>query len=363
MYPSLETPVLHAFQFAYNFNSAVTFFILYNTLDVPLSANSVVTLLVNSRGWNFLRVVFSQTRNFTVIAFNGWIYSIEFFSHLPWKTEFAVRFFTVLNIFFTIQDFWATYACPDTQSLPWKFSLYWIYFYISRFLRNLPLPWKTKCALNSPYWIYMFYHSAFLSNLRLPWKIQVALKCFTVLKYFSHSGFLSNLRVPWKTKCALNSLYWIYIFIIQDFWATSVCPEKHELPWYFSLYWNIFIIQEFWATCACSESRVCPEFTVLNIYFFHSGFLSNLLLPWKIRVALIFFTVLKCFYHSGVLSNLRLPWKHFALKFFKTGGRPPPWPPLVWITITTTSIKRSSPLSEKVFSILLLLLIGLLKKE
>jgi len=44
MYPSLGIPVLHAFQFAYNFNSAVTFFILYNTLDVPLPANSVVTV-------------------------------------------------------------------------------------------------------------------------------------------------------------------------------------------------------------------------------------------------------------------------------------------------------------------------------
>ena len=30
MYPSFGTLVLHAFQFAYNFNSAVTFFILYN---------------------------------------------------------------------------------------------------------------------------------------------------------------------------------------------------------------------------------------------------------------------------------------------------------------------------------------------
>jgi len=44
-----KTSVQHAFQFVYNFNSAVTFFILYNTLDVPLSANSVVTFLVNSR--------------------------------------------------------------------------------------------------------------------------------------------------------------------------------------------------------------------------------------------------------------------------------------------------------------------------
>jgi len=43
---------------------------LKNTaLEVPLWANSVVTLLVNSKGWSSLHVVFSQTRNFTVIAF------------------------------------------------------------------------------------------------------------------------------------------------------------------------------------------------------------------------------------------------------------------------------------------------------
>jgi len=258
MYPSLETPVLHAFKFAYNFNSAVTFFILYNTVDVPLSANSVVTLLVNSRGWNFLRVVFSQTRNFTVIAFNGWIYSIEFFSHLPWKTEFAVRFSTVLNIFFTIQDFWATYACPDTQSLPWKFSLYWIYFYISRFLRNLPLPWKTKCALNSPYWIYMFYHSAFLSNLRLPWKIQVALKCFTVLKYFSHSGFLSNLRVPWK-----QGFPWIhcieYIFLsFRIFEQLAFALKNTSCPDIFHCI-EMFLSFRSFEQLAIALKTFCPE--------------------------------------------------------------------------------------------------------
>jgi len=43
----------------------------------------------------------------------------------------------------------------------------------------------------------------------------------------------------------------------------------------------IFIIQDFWATYACPENRVCPEITVLDVYFYHSGFLSNLCLPWK----------------------------------------------------------------------------------
>jgi len=38
-------PLFYAFHFAYYFNSAVTFFILDNTLDVPLSANSVRSYL------------------------------------------------------------------------------------------------------------------------------------------------------------------------------------------------------------------------------------------------------------------------------------------------------------------------------
>jgi len=94
-------------------------------------------------------------------------------------------------------------------------------------------------------------------------------------------------------------------------------------------------------------------------------------LPWKTRVALKCFTVLKYFYHSGFLSNLRLPWKQslpeftvlnvyflsfkifeqlalalktgFALKFFKTGGGRPPDPHLVrlwlWALSKIASLK------------------------
>ena len=40
-----------------------------NLLEVPLQTISVATLFVNSNGWSSLRVVFSQTRKFTVIAF------------------------------------------------------------------------------------------------------------------------------------------------------------------------------------------------------------------------------------------------------------------------------------------------------
>jgi len=265
---------IHAFQFAYNLNSAVTFFILYNTLDVPLSANSVLTLTVNSRGWSFLRVVFSQTRNFTVIAFTGWIYCIEIFFTLPWKTEFAVKFSTVLNIFLTIQDFWVTCACPETQSLPWKFSLYltnftfWIFEQHALALKNKVCPKFT--VLN----IY-FLSFRILEQLALALKNRVALKFFTILKYFLSFRIFEQLALALKIEFALNPLYWISIF-------------------------------------------------------YHSGFLSNLRLLWKTRVALIFFTVLKYFYHSGFLKNLRLPWKQSLPWNFSIQGAadPPPRTPM-----------------------------------
>ena len=87
------------------------------------------------------------------------------------KNRVTLEFFTVLNIlfafrifeelalalkirvcpeyiFFIIQEFWATCACPEKE-LPWNFSLYWIcIFYHSGFLRNLRLPWKQSLPWN-----------------------------------------------------------------------------------------------------------------------------------------------------------------------------------------------------------------------
>jgi len=264
----------------------------YNLLEVPLWANSVVTLLVNSRGWSSLRVVFSLTRNFTVIVtdflrcFGGQIrvprienlvpgvsknyhrvpkirenrvarireigslqvhtgyliFSLKkpavlkIFSPLPEK-QFVVKFSTVLNLFFTIQD---------------------------------------------------------LRNLRLPWKTEFALKIFTVLSILLHSGVLSNVPLPWKTECALT----------------------------FFTVLNIFIMQDFWATCACPEYRVALKiFTVLNIFFYHSGF-EQLALALKNRVALKFYTVLNYFLLFRIWAACACPEN-----LDRGGGRPHPQSP------------------------------------
>ena len=199
---------------------------------------------------------------------------------LPWKTEFALKIFTVLNIFLTIQDFEQLCAYPEKQGLPWIFHCIEIFCIFQDFWATCACPEK-----------------------------QCTLKIFTVLniQYFIHSGFLSNLFLPWKQSVPWNFNCIEIFFIFHDFWETCAYPENRVCPANFHCIEYNFCIHDFWATCAALKNRVCPEFTVLNIYF----------LSFKI------------------LSNLLLPWTEFALnrvcpEIFKSGGLPlPPFPRLV----------------------------------
>jgi len=175
---------------------------------------------------------------------------------LPWK-QFPMKFFAVLNIFFIIQDFWATSTCLEKQSLPWIFPLYGTYFLHSEFWATCACPEKTELP-----WNFLLHTFRSFEQLALAPKGRVSLEFFTVLKYFLsfrifeklalalknsvswnfslywmyffHSGVLSNFRLLWKAEGALNSLYWICNFYLQEFWATCACPEKQSLPWNFS---------------------------------------------------------------------------------------------------------------------------------
>ena len=169
---------------------------------MPLSANPVVTLFVNSRRWSSLRVVFSDKKLYGNCLYWLNILYQKFFA-LPWKTEFAVKFSTAWNIFFIIQDFWGTCACPEKQSCPEIFHSIEIFFFIQGF-------WAT-CE-------------------RLLWKTEVPRKFSLYWNIFNQSLFLSILRFPWK----------------------------QSLPWINCIEYTCFIIQDFWATCACPENRVCP---------------------------------------------------------------------------------------------------------
>ena len=96
------------------------------------------------------------------------------FFTLVWKIEFALKFSTVLNIFFSIQDFWATCACPEKQSVPWIHCIEYIFFIIQDFRATCACPEKQSCP-----------------------------EIFHCIEIF---------------------------FIIQDFWVTCACPENRVCP-------------------------------------------------------------------------------------------------------------------------------------
>ena len=61
---------------------------------------------------------------------------------LALKTEFALEIFHCIEYTFYIQDFWATWACPEKQSCPGIFHCIECIFYHSGFLSNQRLPWN-----------------------------------------------------------------------------------------------------------------------------------------------------------------------------------------------------------------------------
>ena len=122
---------------------------------------------------------------------------------------------------------------PEKQSLPWTFSLYWIFFSHSGFLSNLRLTWKQSLPWKfSLRWIYFLPFTWFLSNLRLPWKTECALKFFTVLNIHFAFRIFKQLLLALKNRewpeFVLNSPYSFYH---SEFWTTCACPEKQSLSW------------------------------------------------------------------------------------------------------------------------------------
>ena len=165
-----------------------------------------------------------------------WIHCIENFFHrsaflnnlhLPWKTEFSLKFFTVPTTYFLSFRIFEQLALALKNRFDLKFFTVLKNFYHSGFLSHLCLPWKFSLR-----WIYFYIQDflatcAFLEQQSVSW-------IHLLNAYFYHSGIVSNLRLSWKQ-------------------LKTVCPENFQWIEIF------FIIQEFWATCACPENRICPE--------------------------------------------------------------------------------------------------------
>jgi len=100
---------------------------------------------------------------------------------LALKTEFPLKFCTVLSIFFTIQDFWATLWCPEKQSSPGIFHCMEYTFYIQNFWAIcMRLPWKTEL-----HWYFLLYLNMYFLSFRIFEQLALALKNRVVLKLFA----------------------------------------------------------------------------------------------------------------------------------------------------------------------------------
>jgi len=119
-----------------------------------------------------------------------WIHCIEYIYIWPfrilnnmrflWKTYFALKFFTALKYFLYFRIFEKLCACPE-KSLSWNFWLYLKYLLHSGCMSNLCLSWKTVCPEFTVLNIFFIIQNFEQPALALK---QFSMKFFTVLKYF-----------------------------------------------------------------------------------------------------------------------------------------------------------------------------------
>ena len=329
-----------------------------------------------------------------------WIYFLHsgFLTARPCpENRVSLKIFTVLNVFFTIQDFWATalalkyrvaqfivlntlltFRSFEQLALALKnrgcpeFTVLNIYFLSFRIFKQLALALKKQSCPGIIHCTeYVFFIIQDFWGTSAPLKNIVTLKIFTVwnilfifrnfeqlalaLEKQSCPGvfncieyvFLSfrifeQLALALKKQSCPENFHCIkYTSCIQEFWAICACPEKQRVSWIHCTEYVFFIIQDFWATCTCPEKTKLPwNFSLYWIcIFYHSGFLSNLRMPWKTGLSWNFSLYRICiFYYSGFLSSLRLPWKRSLPWNFSNpgGGRlpdPPPRTPMYLVEV------------------------------
>ena len=147
-----------------------------------------------------------------------WYLIIQIFEQLSCpKKQSCPETFHCVEIFLVFQDFWATCACPEKQSVPW---------------------------IHCIGYIYIFNHSEFWTTCACPEKIEFALKFFTALKYFYLSGF-EELGLALKTE-----------FVMKIFAVFNI----------------LFTFRIFEQLLLALKNRVCPEITVLNVFFLLQNF-------------------------------------------------------------------------------------------
>jgi len=170
-------------------------------------------------------------------------------------------------------------------------------------------------------YISVYYYSGVSSNFVLALKNRVALEFFTVLKYFLSFRIFEQLALALKNRVAPKCFaVWNILFTFRIFWAICACPEKQSCPDIFHCIWTcIFYHSGFLSNLRLPwKTELRRSVSLYGIHFLHSEFLSNLRLPWKTEGALIFFTVLNMYLLSfRIFEQLALALKNrVALEFF-----------------------------------------------
>ena len=110
----------------------------------------------------------SECPDFTVLNIHFSSFRILNNLRLPWKTESAMEFFTVLKYFLSFRIFEQVVLVLETRFCP-EFTVLNIYFSSFRILNNLRLPRKTGSALEFLTVLNYFLSFRFMRNLSLPW--------------------------------------------------------------------------------------------------------------------------------------------------------------------------------------------------
>jgi len=122
------------------------------------------------------------------------------------------------------------YSSPNNTNHP-QVNMHWIhyiekFFTVSRFLSNLRLLWKTEFALK------YFTVLSILCTFRIFEQLALALKScpeiFHCIENFYHSRFLSNLHLPW-----IHCIEYLFFIIqgfwaICACPENGVCPENFQ---------------------------------------------------------------------------------------------------------------------------------------
>jgi len=176
---------------------------------------------------------------------------------MPWKIEFALKFSLHWNIFI-FQGFWGTRACPENKVCHEICRYIQYTFHIQDVWATFDCPEK-----QSVLWIHCiectFHHSEFWTTCPCP-ENRVCPENFHCIEYSFTFRIFEQLVLALK-----NSVPWIHcieyiFFIIQNFEQPALALKNRICPEIFHCIEIFFMFQDFWATCACPENRVCPEF-------------------------------------------------------------------------------------------------------